>query len=232
MPKEETMVQTHNQVLWDDYSALGAVRLGPYSSYTWRHDPKHVLFTMARYKFCAKLLSGRESALEVGCGDALGAPILLQAVRTLHGVDLEGLVVEDNIRRNEHPGRLSFEAADVTRTPLSGSYDAAVCLDVIEHIPAGEEAGFMGNMVRALKPGAMLVLGTPNITSQVYASPNSREGHVNLKSAQALSETLSAWFEQQLVFSMNDEVVHTGYYPMAHYLMGVGICPKAGSRPA
>jgi hypothetical protein len=23
------------------------------------------------------------------------------------------------------------------------------------------------------------------------------------------------------MFSMNDEVVHTGFYPMAHYLLGV-----------
>lgn len=28
------------------------------------------------------------------------------------------------------------------------------------------------------------------------------------------------------LFSMNDEVVHTGYYPMAHYLIAVGIGPK------
>ena len=25
------------------------------------------------------------------------------------------------------------------------------------------------------------------------------------------------------IFSMNDEIVHTGFYPMAHYLFGIGI---------
>ena len=35
----------------------------------WRNDPKHLSFTLARYKFCAKLLDGKNTALEVGCGD-------------------------------------------------------------------------------------------------------------------------------------------------------------------
>jgi len=226
MSKDAVMIQPHNQVLWDDYAELGAVRLGPYSSYTWRHDPKHVLFTLARYKFSAKLLQGRKSALEIGCGDAIGAPILLQSVHRLHCVDLETLVIEDNILRNEHPDRLTFQAADVTRASLAGAYDAAVCLDVIEHIDEQDEAGFMAAIHAALAPGAALVLGTPNITSQVYASPNSREGHINLKSAQTLGDTLNRWFEQHFIFSMNDEVVHTGYFPMAHYLMGLGINPR------
>ena len=29
-----------------------------------------------------------------------------------------------------------------------------------------------------------------------------------------------------VVFSMNDEVVHTGLYPMAHHLSGVGVRQK------
>jgi hypothetical protein len=29
------------------------------------------------------------------------------------------------------------------------------------------------------------------------------------------------------VFSMNDEVIHTGYYPMAHYLMALA-CHRRG----
>jgi hypothetical protein len=29
------------------------------------------------------------------------------------------------------------------------------------------------------------------------------------------------YFHNVFVFSMNDEVVHTGYYPMAHYLFAV-----------
>ncbi len=36
---------------------------------------------------------------------------------------------------------------------------------------------------------------------------------------------LEHYFENVFLFSMNDEVVHTGYYPMAHYLFAV-CCQK------
>jgi hypothetical protein len=33
---------------------------------------------------------------------------------------------------------------------------------------------------------------------------------------------LSRFFENVFIFSMNDEVVHTGFSPMAHYIIGLG----------
>jgi len=34
---------------------------------------------------------------------------------------------------------------------------------------------------------------------------------------------MDKYFENSFIFSMNDEVVHTGYEPMAHYLFGMGV---------
>jgi hypothetical protein len=34
-------------------------------------------------------------------------------------------------------------------------------------------------------------------------------------------------FENVFVFSMNDEVVHTGFTPMAHYLLAIGAGRKS-----
>jgi hypothetical protein len=36
---------------------------------------------------------------------------------------------------------------------------------------------------------------------------------------------LQRFFQNVFVFSMNDEVVHSGFYPMAHYVRGIG-CGK------
>jgi hypothetical protein len=41
-----------------------------------------------------------------------------------------------------------------------------------------------------------------------------------------LKALLDIYFENSFIFSMNDEVVHLGYYPMAHYLFGVGVGKK------
>ena len=32
---------------------------------------------------------------------------------------------------------------------------------------------------------------------------------------------MNKYFENTFLFSMNDEIVHTGYYKMAHYLISV-----------
>ena len=43
-----------------------------------------------------------------------------------------------------------------------------------------------------------------------------------MEDIEALKKTLERHFHTVFVFSMNDEVVHTGFYPMAHYILGVG----------
>jgi hypothetical protein len=55
----------------------------------------------------------------------------------------------------------------------------------------------------------------------VYASKYSKEGHVNCKDQPGLQALMEKFFRNVFIFSMNDEMVHTGYYPMAHYLMAL-----------
>ena len=66
-----------------------------------------------------------------------------------------------------------------------------------------------------------MIIGIPSLESQVHASPQSKEGHVNCKSGKDLKRLLERFFYNVFLFSMNDEVVHTGFYPMAHYLLAV-----------
>ena len=56
----------------------GLTTLGLMTNQAWQDDPKHLLFTLARYKFTAKMLSGRSSVLEIGCADAFGTRLVLQ----------------------------------------------------------------------------------------------------------------------------------------------------------
>ena len=221
--KSEKFIQTHNQILLDEYQEQGPFILGPYSSYTWRHDPRHLFFTLARYKFCSKLLAGKKRVLEVGCGDAVGSQMMLQTVGAMHCTDLEPLIIEDDIRRHGCDGRLSFETVDITRAAPQGEFDAAISLDVLEHIPSSSDDDYMRNICRNLSPQGVLIVGTPNITADAYASPNSRDGHINLKSHDALVSLMGGYFHNVFLFSMNDETVHTGFYPMAHYFMAVGV---------
>ena len=58
-----------------------AVEIGSATGQSYVHDPKHLVFVAARYKFVSKMLEGCGTAIEVGCCDAFGAPIVAQAVK-------------------------------------------------------------------------------------------------------------------------------------------------------
>ncbi|MBI3252523.1 MAG: class I SAM-dependent methyltransferase [Candidatus Omnitrophica bacterium] len=217
----------------DDYRQRGAAHLGPWSSNIWRSDPKHLGFLLARYKFCAKMLAGCVRVLEVGCGDAIGIPVMLQTVGFVHGVDLEPFVIHDAQDRLWHEGikKCRFSVLDITKNRVTGrKFDAAYSLDVIEHIPRVLERHFVRNICKSLAPQGILILGTPNKEARKYASPRSRIAHVNLKNSEGLRKLLTRCFHNVFVFSMNDEIVHTGFYPMAHYLMAVGVGVKKNGR--
>jgi 2-polyprenyl-3-methyl-5-hydroxy-6-metoxy-1,4-benzoquinol methylase len=105
---------------------------------------------------------------------------------------------------------------------IFGKFDAVVSLDVIEHIPQSDEDRFMATVRDNLAGPGQCLIGTPNITAAQYASPRSAAGHVNLFDAERLASLVGRYFEQVFMFGMNDEVAHTGYFPMCHYLMALG----------
>jgi len=220
--------EAQNQSQIDDYERRGPVKFGPWTSHLWRSDPRHMAFLMARYKFVAKMLPGRKSILEVGCGDAAGMPIVLQVADRVHGIDFEPLVLDDAVRRYREEGeeRASFAVHDICNGPVgTEKFDAAYSLDVIEHVPEIREGKFMENIAASLVDQGVCLIGTPNVHADQYATPASKEGHINLKSAETLGALMGVHFHNVFNFSMNDEIVHTGFSPMAHYLfcLGVGV---------
>jgi hypothetical protein len=59
----------------------GAERLGLATAWAWHDDPRHLLFTLSRYKFVAKMLAGRARVLEVGCADGFPTRLVAQTVK-------------------------------------------------------------------------------------------------------------------------------------------------------
>src|SRR5262249_28585554 len=61
-------------------SKYGLATLGLMTNQVWHDDPRRLTFLLARYKFVAKMLSGRHNVGELGCGDAFGTRIVQQEV--------------------------------------------------------------------------------------------------------------------------------------------------------
>jgi hypothetical protein len=82
-------------------------------------------------------------------------------------------------------------------------------------------------MIAPLRKQGVAIVGMPSLESQAHASPQSKAGHVNCKTGGDLRQLFLDYFDNVFLFSMNDEVIHTGFSPMAHYLL-VLCC---GKRP-
>lgn len=209
------------QIMLEYRNRHGLETLGLMTSQAWYDDPKRLTFTLSRYKFVAKMLAGSESVLEVGCADAFSTRIVVQEVKKLTAVDFDPLFVEDTNARMSDRWKFECRVHDMLKGPVAGSFDGTYALDVLEHILPENEERFLDNMAASLTPHGVMIIGMPSLESQPYASPLSKEGHVNCKTMPDLKKTMQRLFHNVFMFSMNDEVVHTGYHRMAHYLFAL-----------
>jgi 2-polyprenyl-3-methyl-5-hydroxy-6-metoxy-1,4-benzoquinol methylase len=218
--------EAHYRPLMDRLRAQGVERLGLMTGYAWQDDPRHLLFTLSRYKFVAKMVAGRKRVLEVGCADGFATRLIAQTAGSVVGVDFDPQFIADANERRSKRWPIEYRLHDILAGPVPETFDAAFTLDVIEHIPQQHEGTFLANICASLRPDGVLLVGTPTLESQQFSSPQSKEGHVNCKSAPDLQALLSRYFVNVFMFSMNDEVVHTGYHKMAHYVMALCCGPK------
>lgn len=206
-------------------SNTNMLELGTYYSNMINSDIKHLVFTLSRYKFVAKMLMYRKDVhlLELGCQEALGAVLFKQNIdlATYMGVDLD----EEAIRWNQKhlSDELRFICSNFfdCREIETENYDVVVSLDVIEHIAADMEDEFCCLLCRCMKQDGVAIIGTPNITMSPYACEASKIGHINLYNQERLYKLMNKYFHNVFIFNMNDEVVNTGFAPMSSYIFAM-----------
>jgi len=197
----------------------GFTKLGLTTSHTYRNDPRRLIFLLSRYKFVSKMLTGYENVLEIGCGDGFGTQIITQEIKHVDAIDFDKVFI-DNCNKLRDNTNVSFYTHDIIKSAFKKQfYNGAYCLDVLEHINKKHEDIFLKNIVDSLMHNGTLIIGMPSLESQKYASPQSKEGHINCKSGNDLKNLLEKYFYNVFLFSMNDEIVHTGYNKMAHYII-------------
>jgi 2-polyprenyl-3-methyl-5-hydroxy-6-metoxy-1,4-benzoquinol methylase len=215
--KQERIGEAQYEEMIEAVRQRGPERLGLMTSWAWYDDPRRLAFTFSRYKFVSKMLDGVEKVLEAGCGDGFMSRVVAQTVGSLTAVDFDPEFIEsaEDVSSDRYP--IEFRLHDFMKGPVAGKFDAVYSMDVLEHIEPVNERQFIGNVIGSLTEHGICIIGTPSLESQAYASKFSKMGHVNCKSQGDLKALMKTFFANVFMFSMNDEVVHTGYGKMAHY---------------
>ncbi len=214
------------------------LKLGPNATDRYLLDPKLLGFMLSRYKFAAKMLRGCRTILDVGCGDGMGTlTYTADTMAKVVGVDFDQDLVDHAnyvllpaLRKMKpfRASRLTFQCADMLQGNFFGNarFDGISCIDVIEHIEESLEHEFISRLAFMLGEHGIAIIGTPNARHGQHGSVFSQVGHINNYDAGRLEESLSQHFHNVFMFSMNDEMVHTGFAALAHYLIALCVGPK------
>ena len=200
------------------------VSIGNNTSHSFLSDPARFSFSLSRYKFVAKMFEDFNEVLEVGAGDGFKSSIVGQFCKNLTLSDLESENQREYNRTKVK--KYKFILNDFTKNSLKKKYDGIYLLDVLEHISKKKENLFLINLKKSLKKNGSIIIGMPSLESQKYASKLSKLGHVNCKTKKELRKFLLRHFNNVYLFSMNDEVVHTGFDKMSHYILGIANSKK------
>ena len=136
--------------------------------------------------------------LDVACGSGMGTKYLSAAgAASSVGLDIDPAAVSFATKLY---GECEFAQCDVARLCIaSASIDVVVSFETIEHI--ADQAGFLKECHRVLKPGGILICSTPNQMLSKWAPPN--PFHVRELKVQEFADTVSSVFGDVQLFSQN-----------------------------
>jgi len=227
LPKTELKVRTPNNFSTSSLATKTAtenpISFGKYCSYWLDHSPRRFLHHLSYYKFAAKIIGKNRRVLDVGCNEGMGTHLLSVACGEARGIDLDEEAIT-SAKNNWATATTSFLCADFLEAAPE-KYDALTNFDVIEHfLPEHMEKWWL-QITEHLAHDGVAIIGTPSLASKEYASKVTNLGHVNLYSHERLEKEMREYFSHVYIFAANDEVIHTGFMPLAHYYIAIG-CQK------
>ena len=133
-------------------------------SYTSEHH-SNFLNHCKFYEFASQYLDkGKSVVLDAGCGSGYGTKILKEGgAAEVHAFDLSSHAIE--FARRNFSDFANFRTCGITDLAVyeGKEFDLVTCSEVLEHIKEyGREREALIQLRNVMKPGGMLVLGTPN----------------------------------------------------------------------
>jgi 2-polyprenyl-6-hydroxyphenyl methylase/3-demethylubiquinone-9 3-methyltransferase len=109
------------------------------------------------------------TVLDVGCGGGLMSEPLARLGAKVTGIDPTADAIAVARRHADAQGlSVDYRTAAVEDMQAEGaSFDAVICMEVIEHVP--NQAAFVRSLGQLVRPGGALVMSTLNRTWKSYA---------------------------------------------------------------
>lgn len=152
------------------------------------------VFHAASYRFAENYCSGKR-VIDLGCGSGYGAARLASIAAEVVGVDVSANAIA--FAQDRYPARnLRFEAvASGEKLPFpDASFDVAISFQVIEHV--ADDAAYLREAKRILKPGGTLLLITPDRRFRLLPGQKPwNRWHVREYSVASLRRLISGVFE-------------------------------------
>jgi len=129
-----------------------------------------------RYHYVLPLVTGKR-VVDVACGEGYGSALMSAAASSVSGVDISADAVTH--ARSAYAGRANLEFTEGSCLSLpfdAGSVDVLVSFETIEHIH--EQAEFLDEIKRVLKPDGVLILSSPNKAEYSDKRGYSNEFHI------------------------------------------------------
>ncbi len=170
-----------------------------------------------RHHIVCKWTRGSGKTLDVGCGSS----IILQSIN-----DVVGLDVRHNKLRYMRRYDVPLLRGSIFALPVRDeTFDCVVCSQVIEHIPYDEV--IFEELRRVLRPGGLLVLGTPDYATigwrtieplyGFFAPGGYKDEHITHYTRESLIEVCRKWgftledtayvFRSELVLALRKDVL-------------------------
>ena len=179
-----------------------------------------LLVTLARYKFAARMLSGRGNVCQVGYTEELGPDLVGAAVKALVIYADKTEVSPANLHKYQVDSAIKMQLHDIRRERLPASYDALYSFDALERVAFEVESDVLRHIRESLsRESDVAIIGCP-------ARPSGAEGGGKdnrfLRSGLKLRSLVSQHFDTVLMFSMVDDDIRVGLLPSADYYLAVG----------
>ncbi len=113
-----------------------------------------------RYHYVLPLVAGKK-VLDVACGEGYGSALMSRSAAEVSGADISAAAITHARALYADRANVQYFEASCTQLPFDhASFDVVVSFETIEHI--AEQAEFLDEIKRVLKPDGVLILSCPN----------------------------------------------------------------------